>query len=96
MPTVVIAVRAFESRLRAMTLPRVVLTPHLMGRPLGAPGDSEGQRATLRVALDLLEHATEPGTIVALPGAYRPVRPPPGDLGVTPPRAVAGRPGGSA
>lgn len=82
MPTVVIAVRAFESRLRAMTLPRVVLTPHLMGRPLGAPGDLERQRATLRVALDMLEQATEPGTVVTVPGAYRPLRQPPGHMAV--------------
>ncbi len=73
MATVVVAVRAFEARLRAMALARVVLTPHLMGRPLGAPGDSERQRATLRAALDLLERATEAGTIVRMPGAYRPV-----------------------
>jgi hypothetical protein len=74
-PTVVIAVRAFENRLRAMTLPRVVLTPHLMGRPLGAPGDSERQRATLRAALDLLERATQAGTIVHMAGTYRPTTP---------------------
>jgi hypothetical protein len=72
-PTVVIAVRAFESRLRAMKIPRIVLTPHLMGRPLGAPGDSERQRATLRTALDLLEHTTQAGTVVHLTGAYRPL-----------------------
>ncbi len=72
MATVVVAVRAFEARLRAMALARVVLTPHLMGRPLGAPGDSERQRATLRAALDLLDRATEGGTIVRMPGAYRP------------------------
>lgn len=73
--TVVVAVRAFERRLGAMSLPRVVLTPHLMGRPLGAPGDSARQRRTLLAALRLLERATEPGAVVAMPGAYRPLRP---------------------
>jgi len=73
--TVVVAVRAFERRLRAMSLPRVVLTPHLMGRPLGAPGDSARQRSTLLAALRLLERAIEPGAVVAMPGAYRPSRP---------------------
>ena len=75
MATVVVAVRAFERRLGAMSLPRVVLTPHLMGRPLGAPGDSARQRSTLLAALRLLERATEPGAVVAMPGAYRPLRP---------------------
>lgn len=91
MATVVVAVRAFESRLRAMRLPRVLLTPHLMGRPLGAPGDSARQRATLLTALRLLERATESGTVVEMPGAYRPVRPPPDDASEKHPQAMPGR-----
>ena len=88
MATVVVGVRAFERRLRAMRLPRVVLTPHLMGRPLGAPGDAARQRATLLAALRLLERATEPGTVVEMPGAYPPLRPLPGE---TNPHAMPGR-----
>lgn len=64
--TVIIAVRAFRDQLEAMTLPRVILTPHLMGRPLGAPGDAIKQRATILAALDLLENAKRGGTIVEL------------------------------
>ncbi|MCP4688041.1 MAG: hypothetical protein GY859_08330, partial [Desulfobacterales bacterium] len=37
--TVIVAVQAFETRMRMMALPRTVLTPHLIGRPFGAPGD---------------------------------------------------------
>ncbi len=66
-PTVLIAVRAFRARLEMMTLPRVVLTPHLMGRPIGPPGDRSRQRQTLEAALDLLREAPKAGTIVDLP-----------------------------
>jgi len=68
--TVIIAARAFRPRLEVMTLPRLLLTPHLMGRPLGPPGDCERQRATILAALALLESATEAGTIVELEGTY--------------------------
>jgi hypothetical protein len=61
--TVVIAVEAFADRLAAMRLPRTVLTPYLMGRPLGMPGEPAQQRATLLAALDLLEGATAPVTV---------------------------------
>jgi len=65
--TVVIAVTAFRDRLQAMSLPRLVLTPHLMGRPLGMPGDKERQRASLLAAFELLEQATHGKTVVELP-----------------------------
>ena len=74
MATVVVGVRAFRTRMEAMTLPRILIAPHLMGRPLGAPGDAVGQRATVLAALDLLERAERGGTVVELPGRYRPVR----------------------
>lgn len=57
--TVVIAIRAFEKHVEAMSLPRLVIAPYLLGQTLGTPGDREGQRAVLRVALDLLEEAEE-------------------------------------
>jgi hypothetical protein len=66
-PTVLIAVRAFQARLEMMTLPRVVITPNLMGRPLGPAGDRSRQRQTLEAALDLLGRAQKAGTIVGLP-----------------------------
>lgn len=68
--TVIIAVRAFRSVLEAMTLPRVVLTPHLFGRPVGPPGESSRQLETLRAGLELLGGAQQGGMIVELPGLY--------------------------
>ena len=68
--TVIIAAAAFRDHLAKMTLPRVVTTPHPMGRPLGAPGDQQKQRATIISALELLESAKKVGTILDLPGSY--------------------------
>ncbi|MCP4352432.1 MAG: hypothetical protein GY795_43790 [Desulfobacterales bacterium] len=67
-PTVVIAVVSFRRRMEIMTLPRVLLTPHFMGRPLGYPGDRKRQREVLLAALDLFKTAEKPGTIVELDG----------------------------
>jgi hypothetical protein len=64
--TVTVGIAAFQDRLAAMQLPRLVTTPHLMGRTLGRPGDAAGQRAVIRAALELLEGAGQPGTIVTL------------------------------
>jgi len=60
---VVIAVKAFENRMRSMALPRVLLTHELLGRPFGRPFDSERQTEVLEAALDLLEDATANGDI---------------------------------
>jgi len=62
-PTVVVAIMAFEARMRMMALPRVVLTPHLLGRPFGTPGDQATQRDVILTALRLLESAPQGGTI---------------------------------
>ncbi|MEM7345305.1 MAG: hypothetical protein AAF485_13785 [Chloroflexota bacterium] len=70
--TVIISAQAFRPRLEVMTLPRLLLTPHVMGRPVGAPHDQARQRETLLAALDLLETAQAAGTIVELGGSYRP------------------------
>jgi len=75
MATVIIAIQAFRHRMKAMALPRVVVTRHPMGRPLGAPGDRARQRATILTALDLLEGAEGAGAIVDLPGRYYAVHP---------------------
>ena len=69
--TVIIATKAFRPRLEAMTLPRLILTPYPMGRPLGAPHDVAGQRNTLRAALDLLDNATAGDTIIELNHPYQ-------------------------
>jgi len=74
-PTVIIASQPFRRRLVAMNPPRVVITPHLMGRPLGAPGDTDQQRRVLRAALDVLASATHGNTIIDLPGPYHPHSP---------------------
>jgi len=62
--TVIVAVKAFRPRMEVMALPRLLLTPHLMGRPLGLAGNIEGQRAVLRAAFDLLDTASAGGTII--------------------------------
>lgn len=61
--TVVIAVKSFETRMRMMSLPRVLLTPQLMGRPLGSPFDDQLQIWIVKSALQLLETADGNGTI---------------------------------
>ena len=65
-PTVVIGIEAFQARLAAMKLPRLLVTPYLLGRTLGLPNDKEGQLKVLRRALQLLDEATAGGTIVTL------------------------------
>jgi hypothetical protein len=71
--TVIIAVQAFRPRMEVMRLPRILYTPYLLGRPVGAPGDAEGQRAAVKTALDLLSQAKGGGTIAEFAGQYRPV-----------------------
>ena len=63
-PTVIVATETFRPRIEPMSLPRLLLTPHLMGRPLGLAGDVQTQRAVLRAAFDLLESASVGGTII--------------------------------
>lgn len=52
---------------RATGSPRLAGLAYPMSRPMGRPGDADGQRAVLRAALALLDHAREPGTYVELP-----------------------------
>ena len=54
-----------------MTLPRTVTTPHLLGRPLGPPGEIKRQKETILAAFDFLEKADRGGMIFDLPGSYR-------------------------
>jgi len=62
--TIIIAVKAFETRMRMMSLPRVLLTPQLLGRPLGNPFDAKLQISILNAALQLLEKADRNKTIL--------------------------------
>ncbi len=64
--TVIVASQVFEKRMRMMTLPRVLLTPHLMGRPVGPVGNLKRQRETLLAAIGLLESARGAGTVARL------------------------------
>lgn len=68
----VVMVKAFEHIARRMTLPRTLVTRNPMGRPLGAPGDTERQFEVLDAAFDLVDRADEPGTIVELETLFRP------------------------
>ena len=72
--TVTIVIDAFAHYAAAMRLPRSVITPFPMGRPLGPPGDADTQTAVLRAALELVDSATAGDAVehVAIP--YRPGR----------------------
>lgn len=65
-PTVIVGIQAFRARLAAMQVPRLLLTPHLLGRTLGKPGDASGQLRVVRATLKLLEEARSGNTIVEL------------------------------
>ncbi len=69
-PTVSVYVASFGHIPELMSLPRSVITPHPMGRPLGAPGDGERQLEVVRAAVELL---TEPEpSIVEMGHRWRP------------------------
>ena len=70
-PTVIVAIQAFEPRLAPMKVPRLLLTRFLMGRPLGAPNDAQRHQEVLQTALALLETAVTPGAIHYFPHPYR-------------------------
>jgi hypothetical protein len=63
-PSVIIAVSAFRQRFQELRVARALITPYIMGRPLGSPGDNEEQRNILLAALDLLENAKAGGSIL--------------------------------
>ncbi len=48
-------------------VPRFVFSDFPLGNPCGKPFDPASQRAILALGLDLLEHATAPGTTVVAP-----------------------------
>ena len=61
--------------------PRVAAIEHPQGRPLGQPGDAQGQLAVLRETLAALGRIELPGTVVDLPFEWS-----------EPPREVRSRP----
>ena len=69
-PTVVVACSPFAGRLEKMSLPRLLLTRHPMGRVFGPPGNRARQEAVLLAALDLLESARTNGTVKWMDGNY--------------------------
>jgi hypothetical protein len=52
---------------RRVGVPRLAGISYPLSRPLGQPGDADGQRAVLRATLALLESATGPDDYVELP-----------------------------
>jgi hypothetical protein len=70
--TVIIAVKAFEEVVRSMCLPRVLLTDHPMGRPVGPPMDLEYQTRVVSAALTMIEECTQPGSVQYFDGRYLP------------------------
>jgi hypothetical protein len=64
-PTVILSmIPAYQ---RSVGAPRVAAISHPFGRPFGAVGDAETQRAVLRAALRVLESTQTPGATVHLP-----------------------------
>jgi hypothetical protein len=68
--TVVVAVNAFLPMMAPMKIPRLLLTHHPMGRPLGMPGDAVRQCEVIVQALSLLEKQSPNGLIIEMPGRY--------------------------
>lgn len=56
-------IQAFRHRALQLRVPRVLVTPHLMGRTIGPVGDSARQRGVVEAALQLLQDAATPNTI---------------------------------
>jgi hypothetical protein len=75
---------------RAVGVPRLAGIGYPMSRPMGRPGDADGQRAVLRAMLGLLESATGPGAYVELPFEWpeSPARARSASRGVPPPPIV--------
>ena len=55
----------------ALRPPRVAYVRFPFGQPLGEPGNADQHRVIIEDALHLLQTATEPGTIEALPYRWR-------------------------
>ena len=71
MPSVCVYIRASAHQARFIKPPRVLVTRHILGRTIGAPGDVDRQSEVVAAALDVLATATEPNTIRELAEKYR-------------------------
>lgn len=69
--TVCVFIRAFRHQAELLKPPRSLITQHILGRTVGAPGDVERQRQVVRTALGLLETVRSPGAIVELNEPFR-------------------------
>jgi len=62
-PTVSIYIEAFLPDAQLLKPARTLVTPYLMGRPLGLPHQGNQQMAVIRAGLHLLETATQAPTL---------------------------------
>ncbi|GAC1426260.1 MAG: hypothetical protein PVS3B3_01490 [Ktedonobacteraceae bacterium] len=62
-PTVCVYIEAFRPDAQLLKPTRTLITPHLMGRPIGLPFQYERQRAVILAALRLLETVKHAPTI---------------------------------
>ena len=70
-PTVCVYIEAFRPDAELLKPARTLITPHLMGRPLGLPHQLERQQSVILSALNLLETADHAPTIETfVVGAY--------------------------
>ena len=69
--TVCVFIRAFRHQAYLLKPPRTLITQHILGRTVGAPGDVERQRRVVGAALRLLETAHSPGAVEELHESYR-------------------------
>lgn len=68
-PTISVSISETASRLALP--PRTVYVRWPFGHAFGEPGNEAQHHTVLADALDLLEHATEPGTLKKLPYRWR-------------------------
>jgi hypothetical protein len=61
-----IFVEAFTHIAGRLRVPRVVITPHLMGRTVGPANDRDRQRTVVEAALNLLVDADTPESVERL------------------------------
>jgi hypothetical protein len=64
-PTVCVYIEAFRPDAELLKPARTLITPHLMGRPLGLPHRYHQQRAVIKAALRLLATADHAPTVEA-------------------------------
>jgi hypothetical protein len=65
-PTVSFGIMAFKSRLLPMSIPRLVITPELLGKTLGNPNDKRTQLEYLKTGLDLLANADQGNSLIVI------------------------------